>query len=162
MQFRDIKQNYPVYILDKQALTVTQGKATSVSFPRQENVITGSVVPGNGRTVVDITVEAAGKTATYSIPDNLSVATANSGDLVISVDADGLTREIEAMRSVAQQVIDSVPRQKEILEKSSALLADLNPAYREKKVMDERFGKMEDRLGSLEKAINSLISELKN
>lgn len=32
--FKDIKQNYPVYILDTQEFSLIQGKATQVSFPR--------------------------------------------------------------------------------------------------------------------------------
>lgn len=31
--FKDIKQNYPVYILDTQEFNIVQGKATQVSFP---------------------------------------------------------------------------------------------------------------------------------
>lgn len=34
MLFKDIKQNYPVYILDKAEMTFQQGKVTSVSLPR--------------------------------------------------------------------------------------------------------------------------------
>lgn len=34
--FKDIKQNYPVYILDTQEFSLIQGKATQVSFPRLE------------------------------------------------------------------------------------------------------------------------------
>ena len=33
MLFKDIKQNYPVYILDKQEMTFKQGKVTNVSLP---------------------------------------------------------------------------------------------------------------------------------
>lgn len=34
MLFKEIKQNYPVYILDKQRLKLVQGKVATVSFPR--------------------------------------------------------------------------------------------------------------------------------
>lgn len=34
--FKDIKQNYPAYILDTQEFSLIQGKATQVSFPRLE------------------------------------------------------------------------------------------------------------------------------
>lgn len=33
MLFKDIKQNYPVCILDKQEMTFKQGKVTNVSLP---------------------------------------------------------------------------------------------------------------------------------
>lgn len=52
--FKDIKQNYPVYILDTQEFSLIQGKATQVSFPRLEmNQKTGKT-----EMVVDVTIEA--------------------------------------------------------------------------------------------------------
>ena len=36
MLFKDIKQNYPVFILNKQDLSLIQGKATQAPFPRME------------------------------------------------------------------------------------------------------------------------------
>lgn len=70
--FKDIKQNYPVYpvyILDTQEFSLIQGKATQVSFPRLEmNQKTGKT-----EMVVDVTIEANGKMATYAdlYPDPL-------------------------------------------------------------------------------------------
>lgn len=62
--FKDIKQNYPVYILDTQEFSLIQGKATQVSFPRLEmNQKTGKT-----EMVVDVTIEANGKMATYATP----------------------------------------------------------------------------------------------
>lgn len=64
--FKDIKQNYPVYILDTQEFSLIQGKATQVSFPRLEmNQKTGKT-----EMVVDVTIEANGKMATYAIPES--------------------------------------------------------------------------------------------
>lgn len=93
MLFKDIKQNYPVYILDKQEFCIIQGKATAVSFPRVEM----NQKTGRSEMVVDVTVEANGKTATYAIPENLSVTYA--GNIVLSTDKQGLTGEVEAMES---------------------------------------------------------------
>lgn len=65
--FKDIKQNYPVYILDTQEFDIIQGKATQVSFPRLEmNQKTGKT-----EMVVDVTIEANGKIATY-IPKHVT------------------------------------------------------------------------------------------
>lgn len=36
LQFRDIKQNSSVYILDKTNIAVKNGKITSASFPKME------------------------------------------------------------------------------------------------------------------------------
>lgn len=83
--FKDIKQNYPVYILDTQEFSLIQGKATQVSFPRLEmNQKTGKT-----EMVVDVTIEANGKMATYAIPESHSVTYA--GHLVLSIEKSGLS-----------------------------------------------------------------------
>ena len=86
MYFKDLKQNYPVYILDKQNLTLIQGKAVSVGFPRMEL----NPAAGKSGMVVDVSIEAGGKTANYVIPETLSVTYA--GNLVLSVDRQGACR----------------------------------------------------------------------
>ena len=163
MIFKDIKQNYPVFILDKQALTITQGKAIAVAFPRLDLNKNTAVT----QMVVDVTIEAEGKTATYTIPENLSVTYA--GNLVLSTDRQGLVNEVEAMKTAAEQALSSMERQKEILAKSSALLAELNPAFKEKQETEKRFGQIEysiceikDLLKAQQEAMAHFIKEFKS
>lgn len=155
MLFKDIKQNYPVFILDKQNLSLVQGKVVSVSFPRMD------INPKTGKsdTVVDVTIEANDKTATYAIPENMSVTYA--GNTVLSTDKSGLVNEIEAMKSSAEQVLASVDHQKEILEKASSLLAELNPVYRERQENEMRFNKMEESIAKLQQMMTDFIGEFK-
>lgn len=163
MIFKDIKQNYPVFMLDKQALTITQGKAIAVAFPRLDLNKNAAVT----QMVVDVTIEAEGKTATYTIPENLSVTYA--GNLVLSTDRQGLVNEVEAMKTAAEQALSSMERQKEILAKSSALLAELNPAFKEKQETEKRFGQIEnsiheikDLLKTQQEAMANFIKEFKS
>lgn len=143
MLFKEIKQNYPVYILDKQEFQIIQGKATAVSFPRVEM----NQKTGRTEMVVDVTVEANGKTATYSIPENLSVTFA--GNLVLSTDKQGLTGEVEAMVANADQILASVQQAQKIKDTATAILADLNPVYKEKQETEKRFGKIEGSISDM-------------
>lgn len=152
MYFKDLKQNYPVYILDKQTLTLTQGKAVAVGFPRMEM----NPAAGKSGMVVDVSIVADGKTANYVIPENLSVTYA--GNLVLSVDRQGLAGEVESMKLTAEQAIASVEQQKQILEKSTTLLAELNPTYREKQETEQRFSKIEASMGELKDMLSRLLN----
>lgn len=152
MYFKDLKQNYPVYILDKQTLTLTQGKAVAVGFPRMEM----NPAVGKSGMVVDVSIVADGKTANYVIPENLSVTYA--GNLVLSVDRQGLAGEVESMKVTAEQAIASVEQQKQILEKSTTLLAELNPTYREKQETEQRFSKIEASMGELKDMLSRLLN----
>lgn len=162
MLFKELKQNYPVYILDKQAVSFTQGKVVNVSLPRM-NLSNGTIgmMPTSSPTtmLVDVTIETDGRTATYSIPENLAVTYA--GNIVLSTDREGIGREVEAMRATAEQVLSSVDKQKEILDKAKTLLAELNPAFKEKKETDERFNRIEGDVSEMKSMVRDLLNKLK-
>ena len=144
MLFRDIKQNHPVYILDKQEFCIISGKTTAVSFPRMDM----NQKTGKAEMVVDVTVEANGKTATYTIPESLSVTYA--GNLILSTDKQGLTSEVEALKTNAEQILNSVPHAQKVVDTAQSILAELNPAFKEKQETEQRFGKIEKSISSME------------
>ena len=152
MLFKDLKTNYPIFILNKQEVSLVQGRVVSVSFPRMD--INQSI--NKTDMVVDVSIEVDGKTATYVIPESLSVTYANN--LIISTDKQGLLNEVEAMKNNAEQVIASVDRQKEILEKSNALLSELNPIYKDKREADKRFSQIEDSVKEVRESISDIRS----
>lgn len=159
MLFKDLKQNYPVHIFDKQNVEYIQGKVTSVSLPRMQ-MPSMNMNSLNNSMVVDITIDAGGRSATYTIPEGLSVTYA--GNLVLSVEVDGVVKEIEAMKNTAEQVLNSVERQKEIKKKTCELLVELNPVYKEKKDTEERFNKIETSVSEMKNMLSSFIREFKN
>lgn len=154
MLFKDIKQDYPIYILDKGELTISQGKVMSVGFPRTD--VLHSSLQSPSQLVIDVTIQNGDKSATYTIPENLSITYA--GDLVLSTDKEGLINEIEALKNRAEQVLTSVDRQKEILEKANDLLIDLNPAFKEKKETDMRFSKIEESVNELKDMFSKFLN----
>lgn len=153
MTFKDIKQSYSVYILDKQDMNVSQAKVSAVSFPRVDIM---SKVPNATQTVVDVTLDCNGKIATYTIPENLSVTYA--GNIVLSTDKESLIHEIEAVKNNAEQIIASVDKQKQILDKANTLLSDLNPIYKEKKETDLRFTKIENSISEMKDMFTNFIN----
>lgn len=157
--FKDIKQNYPVYILDTQELEFTQGKVTQVSFPRLEM----NQKTSKAEMIVDVTIDANGKTATYTIPENLSVTYA--GNIVLSTEKSGLISEVEAQKTNAEQVLSSAEKAKTIIEKAPSLLSELNPALKEKQETEQRFGKIEksiDNIASIMKQQQTMMETFMN
>ena len=152
--FKDLKNNHPVYILNKQDLSLVQGTVTSVGFPRMPM----GYKSGQPGMVVDITITAEGKTATYEIPENLSVTYANN--LVLATDKSGLINDVKAVMSSAQQVIESYDQQKERYEKASALLPDLDSAYKDQKQANDRLDKMEKAVTEMKNMMSKLMDAL--
>lgn len=154
MLFKDIKQNYPVYILDKQNVTFIQGKVTSISLPHIDNSNPMVI----GKSVVDVTIEANGKGATYTMPEDKSMVYA--GSLVLATDKESIVREVEAMKASAEQAIANVEKQKEIASRSTNLLTELNPIFKEKQENEKRMTKMENSIEELKGMFTTLMKKM--
>lgn len=140
-------------MLDKQNMTMSKGKVVAAGFPRLEN----NPITAKAEMVVDITIDdGSGKTGSYVIPEGLSVTYA--GNIILSTDKAGLAVEVDAIKSNAEQILASVDRQKDILEKSTSLLSELNPAFREKVENDKRFDVLENSVNELKELIQRLAT----
>lgn len=141
---------------ETQEFSLIQGKATQVSFPRLEmNQKTGKT-----EMVVDVTIEANGKMATYAIPESHSVTYA--GHLVLSTEKSGLTSEVEAQKANAEQVLASASKAQNIIDKAPSLLAELNPMYKEKQETEQRFGKIEKSISGMEELMKKQQEMMEN
>lgn len=152
LQFRDVKQGYPVYILDRQKFEVRQGKVASAGFPRLENN------PATGRTemVVDVSVDGGdGRTASYVIPEALSVTYA--GDLVVSTERGGLVGEVEAMVSEAKKALSMADRHRAVVDKAPELLAELDAEHRAARETDRRLSALEGTLDELREMMRRMV-----
>lgn len=177
MVFKDIKQNFPIYILDKSNVELTKGKVTGTTFPHLDTVQNnfgtpnngsyGTVVPplnpnSNQRMVIDLTIEAKGRTATYTVSENASVNYA--GNLVIATDQQALVSEVEAIKNATEQAIapERLEQLKQQHEKSISLLAELNPAFKQQQEYDSRLNKMESSVEELKDMMKNFIKEFKS
>lgn len=156
MQFKDVKNGYPIYILDKDSVELSQGVVKSISFPHAD---TSQPMYGNNALVVDVSIEANGKCATYTIPESLQITYA--GNLVLSTSKEVMANEVEAMKNSAEQILSSVDHHRDVISKSSKLLSELSPSYRDKAQTEERFTKIESDMGEMKDMLSSIIHEFK-
>lgn len=155
LQFKDIRQNSSVYILDKSNVKVLTGKITSASFPKMEF----NPQTGQQQMMITFGIEADGKSSTYSIPESSSIVTC-SGDIVISTEQQGLLRDIEILKNNAEQFLNNVDelveRNKAIKEKTNELLSELNPVFKEKQETEKRFNNIEKRFSKFETDVSDV------
>ncbi len=153
MTFKEIKQGYPVYILDKEKLTVKQGKVVNTSFPRIDNQPSGRLM------VVDITIDMDGHNAVYTMPEDSAVVYANN--LILSTEQHCLAVEVEKMKADAEKILSSVDTQRKIIAAADNLLIQLNPSFKEKRETEERFTKIESSMADLKGMLSDLLKEFK-
>lgn len=156
MLFKDIKQNCPIFILNKQDMTYTEGKAARVGFSKLEM----NPKTGKSEMMIDVDVEANGTTGNYSFPDSLSICYA--GNLVFSTDTQGIVTELEAMHNSSERFLSQVEQQQMILQKTKELLTELNPIYKERKETEQRFNKIEGSIDRMEKMMAEFIKKFES
>lgn len=175
MLFKDIKQNFPIYILDKTTVELVKGKVTGITFPRPEtsqqnfnmpNSNYGTVVPPLGqngtRMVIDLTIEANNHSATYVVSENASVNYA--GNVIIATESSSLISEVEAIKNSAEQALapERIEQLKQQLNKSVELLSQINPTFKQQQENDTRFKNLETSVDELKDMMKSFIKEFKS
>ena len=154
MTYRDTKINDTIYILDKDKMVLQQGRVTATS-PHVNNTYNTMAA---GQMMRDIAIEVEGKNATYTIPENLSVTFA--GSIVLATSQQGLSSEIERMKSEAEQALAMMEHHKMVIERSSGLLAELNPHVREKMENERRFKSIESDMSGIKTMMQQLLDKL--
>ncbi len=158
MTFKDIKENNVVYILDKNNLQVIKAKVKNSPIPKID-MNKPNMGLSNSSLVVDLDLEINGKVTQYTIPESLEVTYTSTG-LVLATESSKLIPEVEAMAKEAKDTLAKEAYFKKVLEKSSGLLAELNPQLKERQETDRRLNLLEDKLSKVLTAVEKLTDQL--
>lgn len=158
MTFKDIKENNVVYILDKNNLQVIKAKVKNSPIPKID-MNKPNLGLSNSSLVVDLDLEINGKVTQYTIPESLEVTYTSTG-LVLATESSKLISEVEAMAKEANDTMAKEDYFKKVLEKSSSLLAELNPQLKERQETDRRLNLLEDKLSKVLTAVEKLTDQL--
>lgn len=159
MQFKDMKPGYAVWFFDKEEVRACQGKVVSVAVPRYDAPVFGQVSAPQQGMVVDVTVESEGATRTYTIPESSSVAYA--GKLVLASDKSDIIREVEAVKAASEDALGKVDKHRQVVERCSAVLEEMNPAIAEKREQERRIEGIESEVKSLGRIVKEFIEEFR-
>ena len=156
MTFKDIKENNVVYILDKNNLQVIKAKVKNSPIPKID-MNKPNLGLSNSSLVVDLDLEINGKVTQYTIPESLEVTYTSTG-LVLATESSKLISEVEAMAKEANDTLAKEAYFKKVLEKSSSLLAELNPQLKERQETDRRLNLMESSMSTMQSDISKITS----
>ena len=151
MTFKELKQGYSIYILDKDGMSVKQGKVVSVSAPHIDKK--GFEIGAS--LVVDVMLDIEGVVGTYTFKDDTE--TGYVQQTVITTDKQNIIREVELIKSQSEEVLSQVNKHKNRVLKCNDILAEYNPAIKEKKEIDERFGKLEGSIVEIKSMLSGLL-----
>lgn len=152
MYFNELRNGYPVYILNRTDMNVTTGKVINKGdpyFPKMNP--NNPMKPMPTQRVVDVTIEIAGRTQTFTFVENSYVnSTKFEGkELVLSTEKQGIIKEVEVVKAEKESSIANYENDKATVEKCEKILSDWNPEFAEKKKQDERISNMEKKLDNM-------------
>lgn len=143
IQFKDIRAGHTLHLFDKERKEYTPSKVESVKPPY---FATTGV-----QKMVDIVVMVCGESKTYAVPEDASVAYANT--LMIATDKEQVKLEVQGIRGAAEARLKSHDSDVACLERCDKVLEQLDETIAEKRETERRFA-------SIEQKLNELISKL--
>lgn len=149
MVFKDIKQGYPIYIFDRNDVTVKTGNVTSVSFPHVSTKISTGMV-------VDVTIDINGASQQYEIKDTSECAYV--GTTMLSPNIDNILNEVRVLKTQSEEVIKSIDKHQATVDKCSALLTEFDPVFKEKQINEERLLRIEQSIDKLTSVLETVIN----
>lgn len=166
MLFKDMKPGSTAYLLKREdGLKACHGKIVKVSDPYYPPVQAGHqggfYQTNTTQRYVDVVLEVEGATNTYSIPETLSVTFANSNNLVISTDKEGILKEVESIQRRNREELNSIDRWRKEIEDGEKILEEWNPAFAEKKEQDKRITGIENEVKGMKQMLAEFINEFK-
>lgn len=160
--FKDLKKGYQVYTLDTSGIPkFFMGTVVNASEPRFPQTPLGQFQQLQDR-ILDLTIEVEGQSMTYVVPENQNVAMANGVTLACSVDP--IMNHLSAMKRTSTDIVNSVDKNREIIEACDSILEEINPAFKQSKDQDRKIRGLEDQVAkmgeSFEELKNLLIKKL--
>ena len=146
MLFKELKSNYPIFLLDRATLSFEQARVMNVQ-PNYQSV-------NMNRIEVNVTIQnKEGKQNTYAVAD--SEQSAYAGNLFISTSKDSIINEVNALKNASEEVLSKVEEHKQTVEKCKNLLAELDTTFRDQQKTNERLNQMENKLDEIFKFVKS-------
>ncbi len=152
--FSDLKKGFQVHTLDTNTVPKYElGRVVAVSEPRYLPPQVGSYQSMQTR-VVDLTVELAGETKTYTVPEFQSVAKAMG--ITLSTSIDPIMNELNAIKSTSQEIIDSVETHRNRIEACESILEEVNPTFKQTREQDRKIAGIENKVNGLADSFEDL------
>lgn len=155
MQFKDLKPNNTLFILDRKSVDVIKASVLDVSSPHYDPKYSGSVQ------VVDVTVGLEGRNTTYTFQHDSEVGYVDSNNLILTTNRDIVLREVEIIKDTADKELSMMDTYKTNSEKCAKILAEFDPRVKEKQENDRRLNELEASMVEMKSSVNEMNNMLK-
>ena len=156
--FSNLSKGSILYGLDtKNGVKVFTGTVDMVTLPYPRNMQnTFGQLP---EMVIDITTTVNGERKEFKqIPSNNAIADFGDGVLVLSDSKDSMTSYLKPKRQESKNIVDSVPKHRELIPQFDRAIQELNPELVNESMVNELRGQVND----LKNQMSEMLSLLKS
>lgn len=162
MLFKELKQGYPIYILDCNKIEVGTGTVTYVGTPHITQDKT-KIAKGQLQSVIDVTANFGGKTQSIELTDSLSQTMSNDGSMLITPNKEDVVNGVRMLQARSEEALRLMPMHEDIKKKCAALLQNIDPVYQQNVAYEKRLNEMQtiiDKQAADTKEMKAMIEKL--
>lgn len=142
MIFKDLKQGFPLYVLNVNTMDVGTGTVSRVAGPHITND-KRKLANGQLMMVVDVSATMGNNTLNFELQENASNTMSDDGQFLISPNQEDIANGIRMVKTRCEEYIRNEQHYKELIKKCDALLPQVDPLYRQSIDNEARFTGMQ-------------------
>lgn len=152
MTFKELKQGYPLYVLNVNTMEVGTGTVTLVGQPHvtQDKQ---KLAKGQIQMVIDVTANFGNQSQTIELADSLSSTMSNDGQLLITPNQADIANGMRMIRARCEEYIRNEEHYKELIKKCDEQLPNFDPLYKQTVASEARFNEMQTTIDKQSKDI---------
>ena len=162
--FSSLQRGSTLYILDKtNGLNYKVCQVESTTQPVPKGVRYNQQYPYNpiGDYVMDIKVNIDGETKEFKqVISNLSYATFDNGNYVISETRDAIMNEVQATVDNSEHVLGSLDYHKKLISDGKNILKQINPQFAREEERDTVIADLKSEFGVFKEEVSSMKSDV--
>ena len=155
MIFKELKQGFPLYVLNVNTMDVGTGTVSRVAGPHITND-KKKLANGQLMMVVDVSATMGNNTLNFELQENASNTMSDDGQFLISPNQEDIANGVRMVKTRCEEYIRNEQHYKELIQKCDALLPQLDPMYRQSIDNEARFTSMQATIDKQSKDIQDM------
>lgn len=152
MLFKELKQGYPLYVLNVNTMEVGTGTVTFVGQPHVTND-KKKIAKGQLQMVIDVTANFGNTSQTIELTDSLSQTMSDDGALLITPNQADIANGMRMIKARCEEYIRNENHYRELIKKCDEQLPNFDPLYKQTMASEARFSEMQSTIDKQSKDI---------
>lgn len=153
MTFKDLKVGDTIYIVEKTNAEAKTAKVISVTP-------SVGMPPGQIGIYIDVTVSTDQGNKVYTVNQDWESAFSNNNNTIVTQNVNVVLQKLRETRKECEDIVSNIDHYKENITKCDNLIASLDPSFREKQEINERFANLESKYSQMLDGQNKILKKL--